>query len=144
MVVALAVLVVSGCAGGEASADPTVASPAATATPTPKPLIVTGGVALGPGAVIQDLPKAGQCAAHSEYADIKKGVQVSILDATGSVVAVADLDAGAPADGGCIWWFTAEVPAGGKFYSAEVLDWTSNKIAEADVASKVIEVLPAN
>lgn len=143
-VIVAAALTTAGCGGGGTSTDPTVTSPPPKATPTPGPLTITGAVALGPGAVIQDIPEAGQCSAHSQYADIEEGVQVSILDATGAVVAVADLDAGVTADTGCIWWFTATVPAGGKFYSAEVLDWASDKLAEADVATEVIEVLPAN
>jgi len=137
--VAVAVSLLAACGTGGEGAP--VSSPSPTATHAD--LTVTGAVALGSGAVIHGLPEEGQCRAHSQYSDIKGGLQVSILDATGTVVAVAELDEGKTTGADCVWWFTTTVPAGGRFYSAEVLDWESDKVAEADLATDVLQVLPA-
>lgn len=143
-------LLVAGCgsqSGDEPPEDDTESSesePTPSPTPRPEEISVVGAVALGPGAVIQGLNGEGTCSAHSEYTDIKGGVQVTILDATGAVVALTELDEGVPVEAGCAWWFTVDVPAGGQFYSAQVLEWQSDQVAEADLATATLLVLPAN
>ena len=141
---AIAVLILAGCAATAPATKPTPTSTAVQSAPASVAIGVIGAVALGKGAVIHDLPKAGQCTAHSEYTDIEEGVQVSILDSSGAIVALAKLGPGTtdPA-GDCIWTFVAQAPAGGKFYSAKVLNWKSDQVAEADLATEILKVLPA-
>lgn len=125
-------------------ADPTP-SPTETVELEPEAIHVTGAVALGGGAVIHDLPEQGQCTAHSGYADIKPGIQVVIHDASGAIVATAELGDGARygESEDCVWPFDAEVPAGGRFYSASLLDWESDAVAEEDLATTIVAILPA-
>lgn len=144
------VLTLGACA---TPANAPEAQPAPTPTPTPEPEVtaepenisVTGAVALGPGAVLHDFPVAGQCSGHSEFTDIDGGIQVQILDSAGAVVAVTELEDGSRYGDtdDCVWTFQTEVPVGGGFYSAKVLGWESDKVAEADLPFTIVPVLPA-
>lgn len=149
VLVLVALLVLTGCASPETSAPeepaPTSAAPVASQEPEPEMIPVTGAVALGAGAVIHDLPEAGKCSAHSEYTDIKAGAQVVVTDAAGAVVATTELGDGAPyADStDCVWPFDVEVPAGGGFYTATVTEWSSTTVAEDDLSTTIMAILPA-
>lgn len=145
-----AALFMSACStgGGEPPPSPSLASPEAspaeTATQEPAAdLVVFGGIGLGPGAIIPDYPEPGKCAGHSQYADIKEGVQVSVLDSGGKVVALGELGPGQLMSGDCGWIFSiSDVPAGGGFYSVKVLDWQSDIVPEAEVSSTSFIVDP--
>lgn len=144
----LVVGLLTGCSSGAEPVDnPAPASePEVTAAPpAPEMISITGAVALGGGAVIHDLPEPGQCTAHSEYTDIKPGVQVVVRDSAGSVVATTELGDGARYGDSedCVWPFDVDVPAGGGFYSAELLTWESDVVAEADLSTTIVAILPA-
>ncbi|UKJ63955.1 hypothetical protein H1Q78_00165 [Cellulosimicrobium cellulans] len=120
-----------------ASAEPIETEPT---TETAEDLMILGGIGLGPGAIIPDMPIAGSCTAHSQYTDIKEGVQVSIVDASDTVVVIGKLEAGQLVDGDCLWYFDiATVPAGGGFYSAKVLNWQSDVVPEASYMTFVVD-----
>lgn len=142
-------LTMGACSSNEPrTAPPPESSPpesSDSAPEAPDTIHVTGALALGGGAVIHDLPEEGQCTAHSEYTDIKPGEQVLIHNAAGDVVAATELGDGSRFQDSedCVWAFDVDVPAGGGFYSASVLEWESDVIAEADLATTIVAILPA-
>lgn len=149
LAVPLAALLVSvavtGCQGPE---GPTPLAPSLSPTveetaEAPATVQVYGGVGLGPGAIIPNLPAAGQCRGHSEYADLVEGAQVSVSDATGKVVGIGALSVGKHTDPDCLWTFTVDAPAGGEFYQAEVLGWESQLVAEEDLPTESLIIAPA-
>lgn len=143
-------LLVSACTAGgdEPPPSPSLASsePSPSETPTEEPvadLSVFGGIGLGPGAIINDFPEPGTCSGHSEYTEIKEGVQVSVLDSSGKVVALGALGPGQQMNGDCGWVFSIDnVPAGGGFYSVEVLGWESDLIPEDQVSTATFIIDP--
>jgi hypothetical protein len=138
-------LALTACQGAEgptplpASLSPTEGA----ATEAPEMVEAYGAVGLGSKWFIPNLPAEGQCKAHSAYVDIDEGVQVSISDAAGKVVGVGSLEAGTMMTSDCAWRFSVDVPAGGGFYKATVLDWESEFIAESDLGTEVLIVAPA-
>lgn len=141
----LAGLALAGCQTAD-GADAQTPSPAPSVEPeieTPATLEAYGAVGLGSKWFIPNLPAEGQCKAHSAYADIEEGVQVSISDATGKVVGVGSLETGTMMTSDCAWKFSVDVPAGGGFYKATVLDWESELVAESDLGTEVLIVAPA-
>ncbi|WP_159622670.1 hypothetical protein [Ruania rhizosphaerae] len=150
--IAASVLFLAGCTAndGEASAAPDEPSSSAAVTEEPSEaeaseIDVQGAVGLGGGAVLHDVPEDGMCMGHSEWTVIKEGVQVTIEDAAGSIVATTTLRAGERYQDSedCLWWFEASVPTGGEFYSAHVLDWSSDVVPEDEVSFTPFAVLPA-
>jgi hypothetical protein len=130
---------------GEPTTGTTSVEPEPDPEEEPEPIAVSGVVALGGGAVIHDMPSEGLCSAHSQFTDIKAGEQVEIHDASGAVVAITELNDGKRFGDteDCVWSFDVEVPAGGGFYSASVLEWESDTIAEADLGMAIVTILPA-
>lgn len=109
----------------------------------PETVEVYGAVGLGSKWFLPNLPSEGQCEAHSAYSAVEEGVQVSISDASGKVVGVGALEPGTMMTSDCAWKFYVDVPAGGGFYRATVLDWESDLVAEADLATEALIVAPA-
>lgn len=61
---------------------------------------------------------------------VREGDQVLITNASGEIVATTEMrDLGGPVTG-CLWMFTVDVPAGGRFYTATMGDWSSDAIPE--------------
>ena len=148
-----AVTLLGACSAPQPGAAPSTSEPLATASSSPAPtatphlVTVSGVVGLGHGATLQNFPTDGQCSAISVYTDIQEGSQVKITDSSGAVVALGALAAGVPiGDGdlkGCGWFFTALAPTAGSFYQATVLGWSSDLVAEADLPTTRLLVLPA-
>lgn len=138
-------LALAGCqsAEGPTPMAPSLSPTVEETTEASTSVQVYGGVGLGPGAIIPNLPAEGQCRGHSEYADLVEGAQVSVLDSTGKVVGIGELSAGKLVDPDCTWTFTIDVPAGGGFYKASVLGWESQLVAESDLASTSLVIAPA-
>lgn len=143
-----AVLVLGGCgAGAEVPGEPLVeavetpdGSPTAEPTPTAEPVQVQ--VALGVSAAHAIVDDA-LCMGWGEYAAFNTaGPQVLVKDADGEVVGIGSLGESEPLeDLGCVRWAHVEVPAGGRFYTAEVDDWSSDAIAESDLADRSISIV---
>lgn len=120
----------------------------ATASPTPRPLVVTGSVSLSlPDFVWNDKPTA-VCAGDGGYDDLKQGARVVVTDNAGATVAIGSIDKTEPvveldddADGGyratsCVLKFTVpEVPAGRGFYGVEVTHRGRVQFSERDLLS---------
>ncbi|GAA3217868.1 hypothetical protein ACFP63_08880 [Oerskovia jenensis] len=138
-------LAVAGCQGPEGPTPlaPSLSPTAEKEVETPATIEAYGAVGLGSKRFIPDMPAAGQCTAHSSYSDIEEGVQVSISDSTGKVVGVGNLEPGTMLTSDCAWKFRVDVPAGGGFYKATVLDWESELVAESDLATEALIVAPA-
>lgn len=86
------------------------------------------------------------CNASSGYSDITEGTQVTVRDAEGTIVALADLDSGTM--GGevgdlamtapCVFRFTArEVPDDSAFYEVGVLDYGSSTHTRAELDDRI-------
>lgn len=151
-------LLAAGCSSGD-SAEAAPSAPATTqAAPTAETvetLTVAGGVVLPFGGFEALELAKGESACRSagpDYSAIDAGVQVQVLDASGAIVGTGKLGNGAvlksTADStlsvGCSWAFTIEVDAGGRFYTAKVLDWATDAIAESDVASTPFLISPTS
>lgn len=151
----LLVSLATACSGGETTGSTpapieTTEPSAAVAAPTTSPEVapeveINGAVALGSGAVIHGLPAEGECTAHSEYVDVKEGAQVQVVDGAGAVVAVATLGTGKRYGDteDCVWEFTVTAASGGGFYGARLEDWESDLVAEADLGTNLVAILPA-
>lgn len=135
-VLAVVALALTACTSGTPEAPPSLT---ATPTPTAEPLDAQGALALSPANSITD---GTTCLAGAGYTDFNNvGLQVVLMDATGTTVATADLGDVEPFQGGCVRYFTATVPAGGAFYSARVEDWESQTYSEDSLASTTMVVL---
>lgn len=95
------------------------AEPAAavTSSPAPRLAFVSGAFRVPAG---PKWTKGAACSRGSKYDDVHVGAQVTITDASGKVVAVADLTAGQVVDSAtlpgmttdCLLGFSASVPSG--------------------------------
>lgn len=141
----LSIGLAAGCAAGESDGEQPEATPSATLATEPAEIALSGAIALGGGTVIHGVPAEGNCRAFGEYSDVKGGGQAQILDAAGTVVAVTGIEEGIRYEDTdeCVWYFDVDVPAGGGFYSARYADWESVKVAEADLATTLVAILPA-
>jgi hypothetical protein len=99
-------------------------------SPTPEVLTISGALAVAPAYAITS-PESDTCLAMNPYVDFRSAGQVTIADADGTTVGLSDLMEPVSLEGGCVRWFTAEVPAGGGFYTAAVGDWTSETYVES-------------
>lgn len=140
-----------GCAGEPVTEQPTTEAkttdvPAVTEPTTEAPATIKlyGAIGITAKWTIELAQEDRKCSGHSEYSSIKEDVQAKVFDSTGAIVGTASLG---PAffhedSGGCIWYFDVEVPEGGKFYSAQVLDWVSDAVPEEDFPNATLAILP--
>lgn len=136
----LVLLAVAGCSSvgaQEKPPEPMTRAPAET-------MEIVGAVLLEPRNAVFDVGSEGECASFVPYLEIEEGLQVTIADASGDVVGVAELGAGYVPEGSdvCAFQFGVTVPTGGEFYSATVLDWTSETMAEADLPGTALVIEP--
>lgn len=156
--IAMAVLL-AGCGSDEnppPSAETTATTPAPSATPTepepPASISIEGVVAIPFGGYDAiELPREdSECVATGPtYSRIEPGVQVQVLDQAGTIVGTAALGPGEvirDTEGdtalGCQWLYELDVDAGGKFYMARVLDWTTDAMEESKLAAERLNILP--
>lgn len=81
--------------------------------------------------------KGSSCATTGGYADIRRGAQVVVTDASSATIALGQLGYGSwDRQKGCVFLFTvADVPAGHRFYGVEVthrgrLQFSAEQVAE--------------
>lgn len=123
----------------EATSSSTPVGPLAVPS-DPASLKVSGGIGFS-GIWAQPYPEGslaalGECTVAKEpFYDVDQGVQVVIKGASSNVVGATELG---PSEweeetGMCTWWFSATVPRGEGFYSAEITGvGSSDVMAEED------------
>jgi hypothetical protein len=92
---------------------------------------------------------SAKCNRRDRMMGIAVGDQLELLDATDTTVGLAELedasDAGLaePPKHTCLWVATfTEVPTGGQFYKARLGKWTSESVAEEDLATQRLIISP--
>lgn len=80
-----------------------------------------------------------------KYAGLRTGAQIHLQDASGRIVATANLGAPPlhPPENTCAWGATfTDVPTGGDFYTAAIGDRESPATPESEVTKRTIVVQP--
>lgn len=80
-----------------------------------------------------------------KYAGLRTGAQIHLQDASGRIVATANLGVPPldPPENTCAWGATfTDVPADGDFYTAAIGDWESPATPESEVTKRTIVVQP--
>jgi hypothetical protein len=85
----------------------------------PKPLHAVGVMTLV-GDSTNVTADGGSCHGIGGWNDIMAGAQVTVTDAAGSTVAITQLSEGIGTTDSCDFDWSAQVPAGAKFYGVEV------------------------
>lgn len=135
-------VLVAGCSSsGGAHATKTTAAPAG-------PIAVTGSVTLtDPDSTLNAaLTGTHDCGGVGGYSDIKEGAQVVISDDAGKTLTISHLTAGQTPEqktglnNDCVFGFTAQVPAGKRFYGVQVTHRGVVKMAEAELPSASLSI----
>lgn len=151
---AIAVLLTAGCSSGEGDGAAAAPAPSTVVEPSPEPTTINiqGVVGLPFVAYVALELADGDSAcqsAGSDFSAIEPGVQVQARDSAGAIVGTAELGEGTLILGktdstpvGCQWPYQIEAEAGGKFYTVKVLDWETDAVAEASLATDTLNLLP--
>lgn len=133
IVVLLVVVIVLLVSGGKDSSSPAAATKS-SGSATSKTFSVKGDITLIDSGVNY---VGNECFGTGGYDDMHGGTQVVVKDATGTTVAVGELDAGTKQSSvECYFSFSVDaVPSGGAAYSLEVSHRGSYSFTEADATS---------
>lgn len=148
------VALLSGCGNGsgteKADSTPATTKPTTVATTEPPTLTVHASVAvINIKQSFSDAMEDGETHdCEDASTDVYEGLKMSLNDATGNVVGVAEISPTtqdmSEFENICAWdaVFT-DVPPGGKFYTAKIGGYESAPVAEEDVATQKL-VIDAN
>lgn len=84
------------------------------------------------------IPLIGIQEQQERVIELDEGDQVKIKDASGAIVGTAELAVDVTDDKACRWSFTTAVPAGGRFYTAEVESFVTPALNEDDADGVLI------
>lgn len=151
--VALALLAAGCSSGDDAVAEPSTPATTTVAPTTEAPADVrvfgVFGLPFGAAVALDLTDGASECqSAGPDYSAVEPGAQVQVLDSAGAIVGTGELGEAVALVGddgarlGCTWPYDVTATAGGAYYTVKVLDWSTDAVAESDLATQTVNILP--